>query len=324
MSGSSPRYLLPLVFAVSAAAAAILVTLSPPTPAPPSPPRSAAPLEPSIAPPARSSVSAPTGSAEPAPLPAAPNHAGVCASDMALVEGYFCPFVAHRCKQGRPARAGEERVCEEFEPEVLCEGSYERLRFCVDVFEYPNLAGVLPAVLVSFDEASRACAAEGKRLCSPRELAFACEGEAIHPYAVGERRLPDACQWDRGSEGRVAPSRGPNVASQLALIDRRAASGGTPRCVSPFGVFDLGGNVAEWTYDPQGSKSHEPFASVIAGGAWGASASTCRAADASIPPSHRAATLGFRCCSDAAPADAQPPDRRPNPRRGFRPIGPPP
>jgi formylglycine-generating enzyme required for sulfatase activity len=259
--------------------------------------------------------------------PSAPDEAPrseACPSDMILVDGYFCPFVAHRCKTARRAAAGEEPVCEEFEPEVLCEGSYEHLRCCVDVFEYPNQRGVLPAVLVSFDEAARACETEGKRLCDPRELAFACEGEAVHPYAVGERRLEGTCRWDAGAEGRVTPSRGANVAPQLALLDRRVPSGDSPRCVSPFGVFDLAGNVAEWAYDPQGSKSHEPFASVVAGGAWGASASTCRAGDTSHAPAHRAATLGFRCCSDASPAENPPPARRPNPRRGFRPIGPPP
>ncbi len=243
---------------------------------------------------------------------------------MTLVEGWYCPFVAHRCDKERKAKKpGDGAVCETFKNEVLCEGALERLRFCIDPYEYPNQEGVLPAVLVSFDDAERACDIEGKRLCEARELAFACEGEAIHPYPIGERREPGACRWDAGNEGRVTPSRGPAVAAQLALVDRRAAAGSHAACRSPFGVFDLAGNVAEWVHDPQGGKRSEPFASVIAGGAWGASGSTCRSADASLPPSFRAATVGFRCCAAAAaPAEGspEPPPRR-RPGGGFRPIG---
>lgn len=271
-------------------------------------------------------VSVPTSTASalpPVEPPTPPDRTGACPSDTALVDGWYCPFVAHRCKKTRRAKvAGDDTVCDEFENEVLCEGTLERLRFCIDPYEYPNVEGMLPAVLVSFDEAARACEVEGKRLCSPRELAFACEGEAIHPYAVGEKRLEGACRWDAGPEGRVTPSRGPGVAAQLALVDKRAASGGSPACVSPFGISDLAGNVAEWAFDPQGSKRQEPFASVVVSGSWGSSASTCRTADASLPPTHRAATIGFRCCADAAPREGPPiPERKRGPGGGFRPIG---
>jgi formylglycine-generating enzyme len=332
VSGSSSRYVLPFVFVASVGAAAVLVSVGPPPkPAPPaSPPPSSsvddvvsatpAPTESAAVPPATTGDGGGERSGE-GGGPAAP--AGACPDDMALVSGWFCPFVAHRCKKTRRAKhAGEPEVCEEFKNEVLCEGALERLRYCMDLYEYPNQVGVLPAVLVSFDEAVVACEVEGKRLCEPRELAFACEGEAIHPYPIGEKRDAGACRWDAGPEGRVAPSRGATVAAQLALIDRRAGAGSHAGCRSPFGVFDLAGNVAEWANDPQGSKRQEPFASVIALGAWGSSPSTCRSADASLPPSARNATTGFRCCSGAAIADDE---RRATPRPrtggGFRPIG---
>ena len=246
---------------------------------------------------------------------------------MTVVDGWFCPFVAHRCAKVRRKRnPGDEEVCDEFKAEVLCEGTLERLRFCVDTFEYPNQRGVVPAVLVSFEEAERACAVEDKRLCAPRELAFACEGEDIHPYAVGEKRTAEACRWDAGAEARVTPSRGAGVASQLALVDRRLPAGGASGCVSPFGVHDLAGNVAEWASDPNGSRKSEPFASVVVGGAWGASPATCRSGDASLAPTHRAATLGFRCCADATKREGPPVSERRRGRAGggFRPIGAPP
>ncbi len=332
MSGSSSRYLLPLVFVASVGAAAVLVSVGPP-------PKPAPPAEASSRPSADvADAAAPAPAESAAPEAPASSKAGdgpegegggdagptaACPDDMALVSGWYCPFVAHRCKKTRRAKhAGDPEVCEEFKNEVLCEGALERLRYCVDLYEYPNQPGVLPAVLVSFDEALAACEVEGKRLCEPRELAFACEGEAIHPYPIGEKRDAAACRWDAGPEGRVAPSRGATVAAQLALLDRRAGAGSHAGCRSPFGVFDLAGNVAEWAHDPQGSKRHEPFSSVIVGGAWGGSASTCRSADASLPPSARSATTGFRCCTGAALADDE---QHATPRRrtggGFRPIG---
>ncbi len=317
---------MPLVFAASALAAILLVRGGRRAPAPPAAPSPVASHTPDRGDDGLGAASTPAPT--PAPPSPAPSHVvaqpgpGGCPPDMAIVEGWFCPFVAHRCeKERRPSAPGLEPVCLEYRAEVLCEGTMERLRYCMDVFEYPNQRGVVPAVLVDFDEAARACEVEGKRLCTPQEHAFACEGEAIHPYAVGEAREPSACRWDVGAEGRVAPSRGPTVAQALALVDRRAASGSHAACVSPFGISDLSGNVAEWVADPQGSRRREPFVSTVAGGAWGMGAASCRTFDASQPPPHRAAAVGFRCCTEA-PRDASPgPDRRRARGGGFRPIG---
>jgi hypothetical protein len=326
-----PGYVLVLVFAGSAALAVGLVALSrsSPTaagrPSSPAPPASAPDLEPaSLAETAHAVASAAPSAIDATNAPPV-GLTTDCPADMLLVDGWYCPFVAHRCDKARkPSRPGAPEVCDAFRPEVLCEGTLERTRFCVDPYEYPNRAGMLPAVLVDFDEAARACEIEGKRLCTAREWTLACEGETIYPYPTGVRRDRSLCRWDAGPEGRVAPSAGPGVEAALARIDRRAPAGSHASCASPFGALDMAANVAEWAVDPHGSRKREPFVSVIAGGAWGDGPATCRTADPSLPPAHRAATLGFRCCSDAAPppgaGSEATPARKKAPGGGFRPL----
>ena len=77
-----------------------------------------------------------------------------------LVDGVHCPYVGHRCVDFLNE---EKDVCRAYAPEVLCEGRLERLRFCIDTYEYPNLEGATPVVMVDFDDAKRACAVSGSK-----------------------------------------------------------------------------------------------------------------------------------------------------------------
>jgi hypothetical protein len=303
-----------VTFAVSAAAGAVLVAIQPPRPPPPAPPATASAFEPPGIVAVTSGVHGAATVTAVTVAPPAPSHDGPCPADMVLVDGFYCPFVAHVCKDER----AKDRVCAAFEPRVLCEGTLHRRRFCVDRFEYPNQAGVLPAMMVDFEDAERACAAEDKRLCTVTEWQLACEGERLLPYPTGVLRDKAACNWDRRPETSVAPSRGPRVAEALVRSDGREPAGAATGCASPFGAMDMAGNVAEWVREPNGGKAREPFASVVAGGAWGPSPGTCRSVDTANAPTHRASTLGFRCCTD--PAGPRAPDEKRRPRAGFRPI----
>ncbi len=101
-----------------------------------------------------------------------------CPADMVLIEGEYCPGLVQPCLQWveggvrRCARFGESR----------CVGHRFYRRFCIDRYEYPNLVGVKPAVMVSWYDALRACEIEGKRLCLASEWTFACEGVQRYPY----------------------------------------------------------------------------------------------------------------------------------------------
>lgn len=270
-------------------------------------------LEPGDPPPAgepTAATSAPTMRARarpapPPPEPSVPAHvhvdpasAKVCGEGMVLVDGTYCPYVGHRCA----VFEDEARdVCATFAPEALCEGALQRRRFCIDAFEYPNVAGARPAVWVSFDDARRACAIEGKRLCAAEEWELACEGTGMWPYPYGLTRDASAC-----NEHRSAPlaqdsklddpwARG----AEIARTDARLASGAQPACVSPFGAADMTGNVEEWVEYANGREEGKPFKTARKGGSWAHGKGRCRPIDASEPGWYRASDLGFRCCSDA-------------------------
>ena len=263
---------------------------------PPEPPEPAA---------AASSPPAPPSASSPRPDRKAPAHVHIdpasgtaCEQGTLLVDGVYCPYVGHRCA----VFEDEARdVCATYSPEALCEGALQHRRFCIDVHEYPNVAGVRPAVWVSFEDARRACAAEAKRLCSAEEWELACEGTGMWPYPYGlsrdaaacnDRRggpLPDAARlddpWTRGAE--------------ILRVDERRPSGEQPACVSPFGVVDLVGNVEEWVEHANGQERQKPFRTARKGGSWARGKGRCRPIDASEPGWYRAHDLGFRCCSDA-------------------------
>ena len=248
------------------------------------------------------------GAGLPTPVPpyvqAHPDSERLCPGGMLAVEGVSCPYVAYRCRA--PAGATADAGCQRYAPELLCEGRPSALRFCMDRFEYPNLAGVRPAVMVSFDDAERACRIEGKRVCMADEWAMACEGPQRWPLPYGLERVEGACNVDR-------PARAPDphafalpeqVSLEVERLDQRVPSGSMPACVSAFGIYDLPGNVAEWV-DLGASKrrgsSHEHG---VAGGSSGPS-HPCRFLGGADRAEARPFETGFRCCAntlDGAPA----------------------
>ncbi|MSP23879.1 MAG: hypothetical protein EXR75_01700 [Myxococcales bacterium] len=233
-----------------------------------------------------------------------------CGEGMLFVDGNYCPAVAHRCAEFVGDRGAEresarfrheDRRCKSFDNERFCEGRPARLRFCIDRFEYPNLERVAPAVMLSFEDAVRACAVEGKRLCSSEEWAFACEGAATLPYATGLVRDPTACNIDRPARGSTGIARGDHgdIAATVARLDQRLRSGSMVRCISPFGVADMTGNVAEWVVHRPGRKGAVPSDVALAGGDWERTGATCRSLDATHGRGHRAHVGGARCCATA-------------------------
>jgi len=170
-----------------------------------------------------------------------------------------------------------------------------RMRFCIDRFEYPNQSGAYPIIDVTWHESAALCSEEHKRLCTEAEWTFACEGPEAMPYPTGYVRDPTACVIDRPwreVDERALMVRGSRTA--LAEIDRLwdgEPSGSRPRCRSVFGVYDLTGNVDEWTTSVRPGE-----ASILKGGYWGPVRTRCRGSTRAHGEDYAYYQQGFRCC----------------------------
>jgi hypothetical protein len=213
----------------------------------------------------------------------------LCSEDMVLVDGTTCGATTHRCRVWDPASPGR---CLSYEPAVCRPGL--GLRFCIDRDEYPNQEGMLPAAMVTFEQASGACKEEDKRLCTETEWTLSCEGESGFVYPQGNDRDPSACNVER-KVPRVRPEElwePRDVSAVLERVDARTASGAMPKCVSPFGARDLIGNVEEWVESDTASAAR-----TLRGGEY-SSDPTCATVRKLETPGFRQFHTGFRCCKD--------------------------
>jgi hypothetical protein len=241
----------------------------------------------------------------PGPTAAAPlaDEATECPDGMVLVDGDYCSTVGHVCLKRLD---GPVERCEKYAEPPICEGQIQKKRFCIDRFEYPNLEGVKPAVMVSWLEAKAACEGEGKRLCTGSEWTLACEGAERVPYPYGYTRDSTACNIDRphpdvDEQALLNPR---EVSSEVARLDQRVPSGEMARCKSPYGVQDMTGNVDEWVVNekhfgpPPSDGSERPFISGLKGGYWGPVRNRCRATTTFHNEWFRFYQIGFRCCAN--------------------------
>jgi formylglycine-generating enzyme required for sulfatase activity len=176
------------------------------------------------------------------------------------------------------------------------------MHFCMDRYEYPNDKGAYPVIYVSWHEAVELCAEEGKRLCNEAEWTFACEGEEATPYPYGYVRDATACvvdqKWRPYNETALRPRNGFAAMAELDKLWQGVPSGSQPRCRSPFGVYDMTGNVDEWTRTVR--EGERP--SILKGGYWGPVRTRCRPSTRSHDENHTFYQQGFRCCSDPGAA----------------------
>jgi iron(II)-dependent oxidoreductase len=153
-----------------------------------------------------------------------------------------------------------------------------------------------PVVYVALEDARAYAAWAGKRLPSEEEWQFAAQGyEALH-YPWGNDWQPDRC--NNGQVGATTPVTH------------------FPQGRSPFGVYDLCGNVWEWTEsertDQIANTSRTRF-SILKGGSYyraygsewyadgGAQSNDFAAKFLHMSPGlDRCATIGFRCAVDLA------------------------
>jgi len=179
------------------------------------------------------------------------------------------------------------------------------MHFCMDRFEFPNRKGAYPVIFINWNEAKGMCARQNKRLCTEDEWTFACEGEEATPYPYGYERSPDKCpidkKWRAFNEKPLKKRDSYEAMMELDRLWQGTPSGGSPGCKSPFGVYDMTGNVDEWTVTVREGGNQ----SILKGGYWGPVRTRCRPATRSHDENHVFYQQGLRCCTDApAPGTA--------------------
>lgn len=148
-----------------------------------------------------------------------------------------------------------------------------------------------PVVWVDLEDARAYARWAGKRLPTEAEWQYAAQGPNGYPYPWGEKFEPNRC--NTGQTGKTTPV--------TAFPNGR----------SPFGCYDMCGNVWEWT-ESEHSDGRTRFC-IIRGGSWFQAKGSnwyvdggARPADYATkflliwPGLDRCATIGFRCVADLA------------------------
>jgi hypothetical protein len=148
--------------------------------------------------------------------------------------------------------------------------------FCIDRFEWPNLRDRRPSSFVSIYQARDSCFTKGRRLCSTDEWTLACAGAQSWHYPYGGVYEPRACNTQDTSVVR---------------------SGAFVECRGFFDIYDMSGNLAEWTNTP--SSRNRRFFNVMGGFFNSGQEANCFTRRYSYFPQNRHNPVGFRCCRDA-------------------------
>jgi hypothetical protein len=136
-----------------------------------------------------------------------------------------------------------------------------------------NPESMKPLRNMQHSEAEAYCDGLGKRLCTEDEWEKACKGPDNSIYAYGDEFMTQLCP----------PSGWKLRAYEVTEF---------PRCLSGYGVHDLGGGLLEWTSGREGANN------VVKGGAVGNELKGTRcAARSELPPATEQAHIGLRCCA---------------------------
>jgi formylglycine-generating enzyme required for sulfatase activity len=161
---------------------------------------------------------------------------------------------------------------------------------------------VVPQGYISRDQAERACKASDKRLCTDEEWVTACRGDPPQAYPYGNAREKGACNDAGISPLHVYYPEAPSTYQMGPMNDARlnqtpntvARTGEFARCVGPYGVFDMVGNLHEWVMSARPTFRGGYFQDTRINGEGCAYHTTAHGAG------YHDYSTGFRCCADPA------------------------
>ena len=167
-----------------------------------------------------------------------------------------------------------------------------------------SVRDAIPQGYISRDEAEVACVRAGKRLCTAPEWKTACKGPDKTVYPYGNTVNEDACNTHGKSpigalygsvdnERLWGDAKVLNDPSLNALDGTLAPAGSFAQCTNAFGVYDMVGNLHEWTADANGAFRGGYYLDTTQNG------TGCDYATTAHVPSYHDYSTGFRCCRDA-------------------------
>jgi len=161
----------------------------------------------------------------------------------------------------------------------------------------------LPVVQVTWFGAHMYCAALGKRLPTENEWEAAARGRDNRKFPWGDA-MPRCGEVNIPRDGRLPIS--PDCPETVSLLPISTAK----QDVTPEGVHDLAGNVAEWvdavfvegdrTANPPDPAGLRPR--VIRGGSTATSLRARTTARSEVMPNIAATNVGFRCAGGSSPS----------------------
>jgi formylglycine-generating enzyme len=162
-------------------------------------------------------------------------------------------------------------------------------------------AGAIPQGYISANQAAAACKASGKRLCGAAEWRMACAGSKGTAFPYGAARIAKKCN-ETGKSGIVTyhADKLQTGLDRATLNDPRinqlentvAKTGAFEGCVTDTGLFDMVGNLHEWTADSNGTFQGGYYLDTHEHGDGCAYRTIVHNAD------YHDYSTGFRCCAD--------------------------
>lgn len=234
----------------------------------------------------------------------------------------FAPAKFHPVDEGKtPPRKKEgacptemalvaERVCVDRWEASLVTRKDDGTEEAVSPFESPpsgqkffarSVAAATPQAYIKGPEALAACRASGKRLCEAAEWRAACGGSQGFAFPYGKKKEPRRCR-DRGTAPMMVfhASTLKKGWGRTELNDPRlnqlpntvSKTGSHEGCVNDYGLFDMVGNLHEWTADPNGTFQGGYYLDTAEHG------EGCAYRTIAHPFDYSDYSIGFRCCSD--------------------------